>query len=71
MAEFHIWIQYISMQYMGAENAFLLRIFNRCAPKTRIFSYTKVGGAQNGVHATPRSGPNGASETMDRKILGK
>ena len=44
MAEFHIGLQYISMQHTGAENEFLLRIFDRCAAKTRIFSYVKVGG---------------------------
>ena len=39
MAEFHIRLQYISKQHTGAENVFLLRIFDRCAAKTRIFSY--------------------------------
>ena len=33
----HIRLQYISMQHTGAENAFLLRIFDRCAAKTWIF----------------------------------
>ena len=28
MAEFHIGLQYISKQHTGAENAFLLRIFD-------------------------------------------
>ena len=39
MTKFHIWLQYISKQHTDAENAFLLRIFDRCAAKTRIFSY--------------------------------
>ena len=44
MAEFHIGLQYISMQHTGAKNEFLLRIFDRYAAKTRIFSYVKVEG---------------------------
>ena len=35
MAKCHIRLQYISKQHTGAENAFLLRIFNRCAAKTQ------------------------------------
>ena len=37
MAEFHLRLQYISKQHTGAENAFLLRIFDLCAAKTCIF----------------------------------
>ena len=66
MAEFHIGLQYISMQHMGAENDFLLRIFDRCAAKTRIFSDVKVGGgAKMEFMPTPRFGPNGASALYD------
>ena len=64
MAEFHIWLQYISKQHTGAENAFLLRIFDQCAAKTRIFlTRHKVnrGGGQMEFMPTPRFGPNGAS----------
>ena len=65
MAEFHIRLQYISKQYMGAENAFLLRIFDRSAAKTRIFSYAtrreSGGGGKMEFMPTPRLGPNGAS----------
>ena len=39
MTEFHIWLQHISKQHTGAENAFLLRIFDRCAAKIHMFSY--------------------------------
>ena len=54
MTEFHIRLQYISMQHKDAENAFLFRLFDRCAAETRIFSYTTRselgGGGQDGVH---------------------
>ena len=36
MAEYLIWLQYIFKQHTGAENAFLRRIFDQCAAKTRI-----------------------------------
>ena len=64
MAEFHIWLQYISKQHTGAENAFLLRIFDQCAAKTRIFlTRHKVnrGGGQMEFLPTARFGPNSAS----------
>ena len=61
MAEFHIRLQYNSMEPTGAENAFLLRIFDQSNAKTRIFSYTKVGGSKMEFMPTPRIGPNGAS----------
>ena len=65
MAEFHIRLQYISKQHTGAENAFLLRIFDRCAAKTRIFSYAtrgeSGGGGKMKFSPIPRFGPNGAS----------
>ena len=64
MAEFQIGLQYISMQDTGAENEFLLRKFDRCAAKTRIFSYVKVGGPKMEIMPTPRFGPNGASAWM-------
>ena len=54
MAEFQIGLQYISMQDTGAENEFLLRKFDRCAAKTRIFFLCESWGAQNGVHAHPK-----------------
>ena len=60
MAEFHIWLQYISKQPTGAENAFLLRIFDQCAAKTRIFlTRHKVnrGGGADGVHSHPKIWP--------------
>ena len=60
MAEFHIWLQYISKQHMGAENVFLLRIFDQCAAKTRIFlTQHKVnrGEGPDGVHAHPKIWP--------------
>ena len=65
MAEFHIWLQYISKQHTGAENAFLLRIFDQCAAKTRIFltrhKVNRGGGGQMEFMPTPRFRPNGAS----------
>ena len=57
MAEFHIGLHYISMQHTGTENEFFLRILYRCSAETRIFSYLKVGGAQNGVYAQPKIWP--------------
>ena len=62
VAEFHIRLQYISKQHTGAENAFLLRIFERCAAKTHIFSYatrseSSEGGGQDEVHAHPKNWP--------------
>ena len=63
MAEFHIWLQYISKQHTGAENAFLLRIFDQCAAKD--FSYVTQsesgGGGQMEFTPTPKFGPNGGS----------
>ena len=61
MAEFHVGLQYISMQHTGAENEFFLRILYRCAAETHIFSYLKVGGPEKEFMPTPRFGPNGAS----------
>ena len=61
MAEFHIWLQYISKQHTGAENAFLLRIFDLWAAKTRIFltrhKLNRGGGGVDGVHANPKIWP--------------
>ena len=58
MAEFHIWLKYISKQHMGAKNTFLLRIFDRCAAKTRFFPYVTQSesgvGGQDAVHARPQ-----------------
>ena len=61
MAEFHIGLGYITMHHTGTENEFLLRIFDRCAAKTHLFSYMKVGGTKMKFMPTPRFGPNGAS----------
>ena len=65
MAEFHIRLQYISNQHTGAANAFLLKIFDRCAAKTCIFTYAtrseSGGGGGMEFMPTPRFGPNGAS----------
>ena len=63
MAEFHIWLRYISKQHMGAENAFLLRIFDQCAAKTRIFLTRHKVNRVNQMEfmPTPRFPPNGAS----------
>ena len=58
MAEIHNGLQCISMQHTGAENEFLLRIFDRCAAKTRI---KFGGGGKMEFMPTPRFGPNGAS----------
>ena len=64
MAELHIRLQYISKQHTGADNAFLLGIFDRCAAKTHIFSYAKRSelgeGAKMELMPTPRFGLNGA-----------
>jgi len=69
VAEFHIQLQYISKQHMGAENTFLLRIFDQCAAKTRIFSYatqSKSRGAKMEFMPTPIFGPNGASDLKSK-----
>ena len=60
MAEFHIRLHYISKPHTSAEKAFLLRIFDRCADKTRIFSYgtrSESGRGADGVHAHPKIWP--------------
>ena len=73
MAEFHIWLQYIFKQHMGAENTFLLRIFDQCAAKSRIFltrhKVNRGGGGQMDFMPTPRFGPNGAFEYGTKFLL--
>ena len=64
VAEFEIRLQYTSKQHTGAENAFLLRIFDWYAAKTWIFSYaTRIESGRGKMEfmPTPRFGPNGAS----------
>ena len=60
MAEFHIWLQYISKQHMAAENAFLLKIFDQYAARTQIFltrhEVNREGGPE-GVPAHPKIWP--------------
>ena len=68
VAEFHIGLQYISMQHTGYENEFLLKIFDRWGAKTRIFSYVKVGGGAKWSSCPPQDLAQMAPLTLVPKI---